>query len=120
MFLKSLSEYQQRAEIERSPFSERWAGSSLEEDILITVKQLEEARSIAQIAAEMLPRTTALDFKEAIPNCYVVATIVELKGQEAEASELACSPTRSTRRQRRSSRSPGWVSCGPSTLAKNR
>ena len=34
MFLKSLSEYQQRAEIGRLAFSERWAGSSLEEDIL--------------------------------------------------------------------------------------
>ena len=34
MFLKSLSEYQQRAEIGRLAFSERWAGSSLEVDIL--------------------------------------------------------------------------------------
>src|SRR5258708_28321373 len=34
MFLKSLSEYQQRAEIGRLAFSERWADSSLEEDIL--------------------------------------------------------------------------------------
>jgi hypothetical protein len=34
MFLKSLSEYQQRAEIGCLAFSERWAGSSLEEDIL--------------------------------------------------------------------------------------
>jgi hypothetical protein len=34
MFLKSLSEYQQRAEIGRLAFSERWTGSSLEEDIL--------------------------------------------------------------------------------------
>jgi hypothetical protein len=34
MFLKSLSEYQQRAGIGRLAFSERWSGSSLEEDIL--------------------------------------------------------------------------------------
>ena len=34
MFLKSLSEYQQRAEIGRLAFSERWSGSSLQEDIL--------------------------------------------------------------------------------------
>jgi hypothetical protein len=34
MFLKNLSEYQQRAEIGRLAFSERWSGSSLEEDIL--------------------------------------------------------------------------------------
>jgi hypothetical protein len=34
MFLKSLSEYQQRAEIGRLAFNERWSGSSLEEDIL--------------------------------------------------------------------------------------
>src|SRR5260221_5083408 len=34
MFLKSLSEYQQRAEIGCLAFGERWAGSSLEEDIL--------------------------------------------------------------------------------------
>jgi hypothetical protein len=34
MFLKSLSEYQQRAEIGRLAFTERWTGSSLEEDIL--------------------------------------------------------------------------------------
>jgi hypothetical protein len=33
-FLKSLSEYQQRAEIGRLAFSERWGSSSLEEDIL--------------------------------------------------------------------------------------
>jgi hypothetical protein len=33
-FLKSLSEYQQRAEIGRLPFTERWSSSSLEEDIL--------------------------------------------------------------------------------------
>jgi hypothetical protein len=33
-FLKSLSEYQQRAEIGRLAFSGRWGGSSLEEDIL--------------------------------------------------------------------------------------
>jgi hypothetical protein len=33
-FLKSLSEYQQRAEIGRLAFSERWSGFSLEEDIL--------------------------------------------------------------------------------------
>ena len=33
-FLKSLSEYQQRAEIGCLAFSERWSGSSLEEDIL--------------------------------------------------------------------------------------
>ena len=34
MFLQSLSEYQQRAEIGRLAFSERCSGSSLEEDIL--------------------------------------------------------------------------------------
>jgi hypothetical protein len=34
MFLRSLSEYQQRAEIGRLAFTERWAGSSLEEDLL--------------------------------------------------------------------------------------
>jgi hypothetical protein len=34
VFLKSLSEYQQRAEIGRLAFSERWAGSSLEADVL--------------------------------------------------------------------------------------
>jgi hypothetical protein len=34
VFLKTLSEYQQRAEIGRLAFSERWSGSSLEEDIL--------------------------------------------------------------------------------------
>ena len=34
MFLNSLSENQQRAEIGRLAFSERWSGSSLEEDIL--------------------------------------------------------------------------------------
>jgi hypothetical protein len=34
MFLNSLSEYQQSAEIRRPAFSERWSGSSLEEDIL--------------------------------------------------------------------------------------
>ena len=34
MFLNSLSEYQQRAEIGRLAFSERWAGSSLEVDLL--------------------------------------------------------------------------------------
>ena len=34
MFLNSLSEYQQRAEIGRLAFSERWSGSSLQEDIL--------------------------------------------------------------------------------------
>ena len=34
MFLKGLSEYQQRAEIGRLAFSERWSGSSLEKDIL--------------------------------------------------------------------------------------
>jgi hypothetical protein len=33
-FLKGLRKYQQRAEIGRLAFSERWAGSSLEEDIL--------------------------------------------------------------------------------------
>ena len=57
MFLKSLSEYQQRAEIGRLAFSERW-GSSLQEDILITVKQLEEARSICpdRLGAEPLQR----------------------------------------------------------------
>jgi hypothetical protein len=34
VFLKSLGEYQQRAEIGRLAFRERWSGSSLEEDIL--------------------------------------------------------------------------------------
>jgi hypothetical protein len=34
MFLNSLSRYQQRAEIARLAFRERWGGSSLEEDIL--------------------------------------------------------------------------------------
>jgi hypothetical protein len=33
-FLKILSEYQQRAEIRRLAFTERWVGSSLEEDLL--------------------------------------------------------------------------------------
>ena len=33
-FLKSLSQYQQRAEIGRLAFTERWGGSSLEEDLL--------------------------------------------------------------------------------------
>ena len=34
MFLQSLSEYQLRAEIGRLAFTERWGGSTLEEDIL--------------------------------------------------------------------------------------
>src|SRR5258708_8253256 len=34
VFLKSLSQYQQRAEIGRLAFTERWGGSSLQKDIL--------------------------------------------------------------------------------------
>jgi hypothetical protein len=34
VFLKSLSQYQQRAEIGRLAFTEWWPGSSLQEDIL--------------------------------------------------------------------------------------
>ena len=34
IFLKSLTEYQRRAEIGRFVFTERWDGSSLEEDLL--------------------------------------------------------------------------------------
>jgi hypothetical protein len=34
MFLKSLSEHQQRAEIGRLAFTDRWGGYSLEEDLL--------------------------------------------------------------------------------------
>ena len=33
-FFKSLSQYQQRAEIGRLAFTERWGGSSLQEDLL--------------------------------------------------------------------------------------
>jgi hypothetical protein len=48
MFLKSLSEYQQRAEIARLAFTERCRGSSLEEDILKTqaVRTVSEALGV--------------------------------------------------------------------------
>jgi hypothetical protein len=45
-FLKSLSQYQQRAEIGRLAFTERWGGSSLEEDLLQVPAMIAYSKSL--------------------------------------------------------------------------
>jgi hypothetical protein len=45
-FLKNLSQYQQRAEIGRLAFTERWCGSSLEEDLLQTPAMITYSKSL--------------------------------------------------------------------------
>jgi hypothetical protein len=45
-FLKSLSQYQQRAEIGRLAFTERWGGSSLQEDLLQVPAMIAYSKSL--------------------------------------------------------------------------